>query len=81
MEQPSGSSLLVNSVYEVSLSPRPGRRYRDLADALVQATPVWKPSLMAITAMAGMADDAELRRNRLNLLGVLRTRASLASLI
>ena len=53
-----------------------GRRYRDLADALVQATPVLEAFFDGDNSVMVMADDAELRRNRLNLLGVLRNQAA-----
>lgn len=53
-----------------------GRRYRDLAEALVQATPVLEAFFDGDDSVMVMADDAELRRNRLNLLGVLRNQAA-----
>ena len=53
-----------------------GRRYSDLAAALVQATPVLEAFFDGDNSVMVMADDAELRRNRLNLLGVLRNQAA-----
>ena len=53
-----------------------GRRYRDLAEALVQATPVLEAFFDGENSVMVMADDAELRCNRLNLLGVLRNQAA-----
>ena len=73
-ESPSETAM-----YEVLGQLEPlaaGRRYRDLADALVQATPVLEAFFDGDNSVMVMADDAELRRNRLNLLGVLRNQAA-----
>ena len=51
------------------------RRYSDLAEALVKATPVLEAFFDGDDSVMVMADDPELRRNRLNLLGVLRNQA------
>ena len=53
-----------------------GRRYSDLAEALVKATPVLEAFFDGDDSVMVMADDAQLRRNRLNLLGVLRNQAA-----
>ena len=52
------------------------RRYSDLAEALVKATPVLEAFFDGDDSVMVMADDAQLRRNRLNLLGVLRNQAA-----
>ena len=52
------------------------RSYADLADALVQATPVLEAFFDGDQSVMVMAENAALRRNRLNLLGVLRNQAS-----
>ena len=52
------------------------RRYAELSDALVQATPVLEAFFDGDTSVMVMADDPELRRNRLNLLAVLRNQAT-----
>ncbi len=52
------------------------RAYPDLAAALVEATPVLEAFFDGDTSVMVMADDPALRRNRLNLLGVLRNQAS-----
>ena len=73
-ESPSETAM-----YEVLGQLEPlaaGRCYRDLADALVQATPVLEAFFDGDNSVMVMADDAELRRNRLNLLGVLRNQAA-----
>ena len=72
-ESPSETAM-----YEVLVQLEPlasGRRYRDLAEALVQATPVLEAFFDGDDSVMVMADDPELRRNRLNLLGVLRNQA------
>ena len=51
------------------------RSYQELADALVEATPALSLFRRADSVMV-MADDLDLRRNRLSLLGVLRNQAS-----
>ena len=51
------------------------RRYSDLAEALVKATPVLEAFFDGDDSVMVMADAPELRRNRLNLLGVLRNQA------
>ena len=52
------------------------RRYADLSEALVQATPVLEAFFDGDQSVMVMADDPALRRNRLNLLAVLRNQAS-----
>ena len=52
------------------------RAYTDLADALVQATPALEAFFDGPDSVMVMADDPKLRRNRLNLLAVLRNQAS-----
>ena len=52
------------------------RAYQQLADALVEATPALKAFFDGPDSVMVMADDLDLRRNRLNLLGVLRNQAS-----
>lgn len=52
------------------------RRYAELSDALVQATPVLEAFFDGDTSVMVMADDPDLRRNRLNLLAVLRNQAT-----
>ena len=52
------------------------RSYPDLAANLVQATPVLEAFFDGDTSVMVMADDPALRRNRLNLLAVLRNQAS-----
>jgi len=50
--------------------------YQALADALVEATPVLEAFFDGPDSVMVMSDDLDLRRNRLNLLGVLRNQAS-----
>ena len=52
------------------------RAYQQLADALVEATPALEAFFDGSDSVMVMADDLDLRRNRLNLLGVLRNQAS-----
>lgn len=52
------------------------RAYQDLADALVEATPALEAFFDGPDSVMVMAEDLDLRRNRLNLLGVLRNQAS-----
>ena len=52
------------------------RSYQELADALVEATPALEAFFDGSDSVMVMADDLDLRRNRLNLLGVLRNQAS-----
>ena len=52
------------------------RRYADLSEALVQATPVLESFFDGENSVMVMAEDPDLRRNRLNLLAVLRNQAS-----
>ena len=52
------------------------RSYAALADALVQATPALEAFFDGDQSVMVMAEDAALRRNRLNLLAVLRNQAS-----
>ena len=52
------------------------RTYPALAEALVEATPVLEAFFDGEDSVMVMADDPELRRNRLNLLSVLRNQAS-----
>ena len=52
------------------------RNYAALADALVEATPVLEAFFDGDRSVMVMAEDAALRRNRLNLLAVLRNQAS-----
>ncbi|MGC6482401.1 MAG: glycine--tRNA ligase subunit beta [Synechococcus sp.] len=52
------------------------RAYQELADALVKATPALEAFFDGPDSVMVMADDLDLRRNRLNLLGVLRNQAS-----
>ena len=52
------------------------RRYADLSEALVQATPVLESFFDGEKSVMVMAEDLDLRRNRLNLLAVLRNQAS-----
>jgi len=52
------------------------RSYQELADALVEATPALEAFFDGPDSVMVMADDLDLRRNRLNLLGVLRNQAS-----
>ena len=52
------------------------RAYQQLADALVEATPALEAFFDGPDSVMVMADDLDLRRNRLNLLGVLRNQAS-----
>ena len=64
---------------EVLISLQPlatDRRYADLSEALVQATPVLEAFFDGDDSVMVMADDLDLRRNRLNLLAVLRNQAS-----
>ena len=51
------------------------RRYADLSEALVQATPVLESFFDGENSVMVMAEDPDLRRNRLNLLAVLRNQA------
>ena len=53
-----------------------GRDYKALADALVEATPALEAFFDGDESVMVMADDPQLRNNRLNLLGVLRNQAS-----
>lgn len=53
-----------------------GRDYQALADALVEATPVLEAFFDGDNSVMVMAEDPQLRQNRLNLLGVLRNQAS-----
>ena len=52
------------------------RRYAELSESLVQATPVLESFFDGENSVMVMADDPELRRNRLNLLAVLRNQAT-----
>ena len=52
------------------------RRYQDLSEGLVKATPVLEAFFDGENSVMVMAEDEVLRRNRLNLLGVLRNQAS-----
>jgi len=52
------------------------RRYQALSDGLVKATPVLEAFFDGENSVMVMAEDEDLRRNRLNLLGVLRNQAS-----
>ena len=52
------------------------RRYQDLSEGLVKATPVLEAFFDGENSVMVMAEDEILRRNRLNLLGVLRNQAS-----
>lgn len=52
------------------------RSYAALADALVQATPALEAFFDGDQSVMVMAEDVALRRNRLNLLAVLRNQAS-----
>ena len=52
------------------------RAYAPLADALIEATPELEAFFDGESSVMVMADEPELRRNRLNLLGVLRNQAS-----
>ena len=52
------------------------KAYQQLADALVEATPALEAFFDGPDSVMVMADDLDLRRNRLNLLGVLRNQAS-----
>ena len=66
-------------MFEVLISLQPlatERRYADLSEALVQATPVLEAFFDGDDSVMVMADDLDLRRNRLNLLAVLRNQAS-----
>ena len=53
-----------------------GGAYQALADALVEATPALEAFFDGPDSVMVMSDDLDLRRNRLNLLGVLRNQAS-----
>ena len=53
-----------------------GRDYKALADALVEATPALEAFFDGDDSVMVMADDPQLRNNRLNLLAVLRNQAS-----
>jgi glycyl-tRNA synthetase beta chain len=53
-----------------------GRDYQALADALVEATPALEAFFDGDNSVMVMAEDPQLRQNRLNLLGVLRNQAS-----
>ena len=53
-----------------------GRDYQALADALVGATPALEAFFDGDNSVMVMAEDPQLRQNRLNLLGVLRNQAS-----
>ena len=52
------------------------RAYQELADALVDATPALEAFFDGPDSVMVMAEDADLRQNRLNLLGLLRNQAS-----
>ena len=52
------------------------RRYSELSESLVQATPVLESFFDGENSVMVMAEDPELRRNRLNLLAVLRNQAT-----
>jgi len=52
------------------------RDYQALANALVEATPALEAFFDGEQSVMVMAEDPDLRRNRLNLLGVLRNQAS-----
>ena len=51
------------------------RRYSELSESLVQATPVLESFFDGENSVMVMAENPELRRNRLNLLAVLRNQA------
>ena len=53
-----------------------GRDYQALADALVGATPALEAFFDGDNSVMVMAEDPQLRQNRLNLLGILRNQAS-----
>jgi glycyl-tRNA synthetase beta chain len=52
------------------------RRYQSLADGLVEATPALESFFDGDNSVMVMADDPQMRLNRLNLLAVLRNQAS-----
>ena len=52
------------------------RRYSELSESLVQATPVLESFFDGENSVMVMAENPELRRNRLNLLAVLRNQAT-----
>ena len=52
------------------------RRYGELSESLVQATPVLESFFDGENSVMVMAENPELRRNRLNLLAVLRNQAT-----
>ena len=73
-ESPSEAAML--AVIE-RLHPLAAERdYKALADALVEATPALEAFFDGDDSVMVMADDLQLRQNRLNLLGVLRNQAS-----
>ena len=73
-ESPSEAAML--SVIETLYPLAAGRDYQALADALVDATPALEAFFDGDQSVMVMADDPQLRENRLNLLGLLRNQAS-----
>lgn len=73
-ESPSEAAML--AVIEQLHPLAAGRDYQALADALVKATPALEAFFDGDQSVMVMADDPQLRENRLNLLGLLRNQAS-----
>ena len=73
-ESPSETTML--SVLNKLLPLAAGRHYQALADELVKATPVLEAFFDGDNSVMVMAEDLQLRQNRLNLLAVLRNQAS-----
>lgn len=73
-ESPSEAAML--AVIEQLHPLAAGRDYQALADALVKATPALEAFFDGDQSVMVMADDPQLRQNRLNLLSLLRNQAS-----
>ena len=72
----SSSEVAMHAVVNQLEPLASARAYEKLADALVEATPALEAFFDGPDSVMVMADDLDLRRNRLNLLSVLRNQAS-----